>query len=78
MEVPDEDEDMNGGPDANVIFVLERANLETAKVGKARNAVLSPHLTPFASHVAAVLQPKNEEIIFYYFWFFVLLLLRTS
>lgn len=34
MEVPDEDEDMQGGANANIIFVLEKATLETAKVGK--------------------------------------------
>lgn len=34
MEVPDEDEDMQGNADANIVFVLEKATLETAKVGK--------------------------------------------
>lgn len=34
MEVPDEDDDMQGPSDASIVFVLEKATLETAKVGK--------------------------------------------
>ena len=34
MEVPDEDCDVAGSADANIVFVLEKATLETAKVGK--------------------------------------------
>ena len=34
MEAPEPDEDLEGTPDEGFIFVLEKATLETAKVGK--------------------------------------------